>query len=203
MPAVADLIPAGPVPERESHRKNAQQIKDQRPLPGMNTTWKSHSNKPANARATVLVPARLEEDLLVLFDRFGGMRGLLGHLLRRHGVVAREINRAQRPRIATRYQPENQDLQKRHFRAVGHGWAWVRALARSSGVSICYFVVVMIELELGEPTDIKNDGTPPLPARIQHREWVNLRAARLGRIGIVHNNPKKRPKGARRRRRRG
>ena len=169
----------------------------------MDTTWKSLSNQPANARATVLIPGRLEEDLPFLFQRYGGLRGLLGHLLRRHGLVARDLCRAQRPRIATRYQSEKQDLKKRHFRAVGHEWAWVRCLARSSGVSICYFVVLMIEMELRDPSDNENDGTPLLPTRIQHREWVNLRAARLGRLGIVHNKPPGPRKRARGRRRRG
>ena len=110
-----------------------------------------------------------------LYRRYGGLRGLLGVLLRKYGRVAQNLIRQRPPRISTRYQSENLSLQRRHFRAVGQEWAWVRCLARSCGVSICYFVIIMIRLELSEAPANESGGALLVPNRVRHLEWVNPR----------------------------
>ena len=144
--------------------------------------------EPKLARATLLIPLALEPHMNALYRRYGGLRGLLGVLLRRYGRVAEKLIRQHPPRISTRYQSENLKLQRRHFRAVGQEWAWVRCLARSCGVSICYFVVVLIELELSGDVDDTSGGALPIHNRVRHLDWVNLKSGRLYRIGSFRNN---------------
>lgn len=148
----------------------------------------------------MLIPARLESDVLTLMQLHGGLRGLLGLLLRRHGMKARQVALTLPQRITTRYQSQGQDLQKRHFRAVGHEWAWVKCLAHASGVSICMLVIIMIQLELAEtPADQDRDGTLLPWRRVEHREWVNLERQALYRVGRLHKNA---PAGGKRAKRR-
>lgn len=131
-----------------------------------------------------------------LYRRYGGLRGLLGVLLRKYGRVAQNLIRQRPPRISTRYQSENLSLQRRHFRAVGQEWAWVRCLARSCGVSICYFVIIMIRLELSEAPANESGGALLVPNRVRHLEWVNLKSGRLNRIGSFRHNADLHPKRA-------
>ena len=161
--------------------------------------WKSCAVEPRNARATLLIPAALDSPTYELCRQYGGLRGLLSVLLRKYGKTARKICGRLDTRIATHYQSENLHLKRRHFRARGEEWAWARAVARSCGVSTCYFAVILIELELaGAPADLPGGGAPLNVFRVEHREWVNVGRAQLFRKGHLHNKGRRKVTRARR-----
>ena len=62
--------------------------------------WKSCAVEPRNARATLLIPAALDRPTNDLCRQHGGLRGLLGTLLRKYGKTARKICGRVETRIA-------------------------------------------------------------------------------------------------------
>ena len=178
-----------------------QQIANARPFPGMNR-WKNCSTRPRECRATLLIPDYLDRPTRELCRQYGGLRGLLGVLLKKYAATGRRICCQRETRIATLYQSQNLNLRRRHFRARGEQWAAARAISRSCGVSTCYFLIVLIELELaGEPADPDMGGAPPVAFRVEHREWVNIGRRQLFRIGRFHHKPGRRAKPAKHRQR--
>ena len=165
--------------------------------------WKNCSTRPRECRATLLVPDHLDRPTRELCRRYGGLRGLLGVLLKKYARAGRSLCCRRETRIATQYQSQNQNLRRRHFRARGEEWAAARSSARSCGVSTCYFLVVLIELELaGEAPDTNTGGAPSVAYRVEHREWVNIGRRQLFRLGRFHHKPGRRVKPAKHRRRR-